>query len=97
MFIKESNIFSKWFDNLKDLQAKARINKRILRVKENNNLGDCKNVGEGVFELRIDFGGGYRIYFAYRGLEIILLLCGGDKSSQQKDIEKAKIINKKEL
>jgi putative addiction module killer protein len=55
-------------------------------------LGDCKNVGGEIFELRLDFGAGYRIYFAYRGTKIILLLCGGDKSSQQNDIEKQKLL-----
>jgi len=80
--------FTQWLDSLKDRKARAKIKLRLDRV-EQGILGDFKSVGEGVFELRIDYGGGYRIYFAQVGLTIILLLCGGDKSSQKQDIKQA--------
>ncbi|QLE50680.1 type II toxin-antitoxin system RelE/ParE family toxin [Nostoc sp. C057] len=82
------NIFDEWLDSLRDRRAKAKIRARIDRV-EDGNLGDCKSVGEGVFELRIDYGPGYRIYFAQEGITIIILLCGGDKSTQKQDVDKA--------
>ena len=85
--------FAKWLKRLKDPDAKSRINLRIRRIALTGNLGDYKPVGDGVCELRIDYGPGYRMYFAQRGKEIILLLIGGDKSSQQRDIKKAKEIN----
>jgi putative addiction module killer protein len=81
--------FSSWFDALRDRGASARIQKRLDRV-ELGNLGDYRSVGEGVFELRIDYGPGYRIYFAQTDLVVILLLCGGDKRSQDRDILQAK-------
>jgi putative addiction module killer protein len=81
--------FSDWFNRLKDVQAKLKVTKRLTRV-ELGNFGDYKSVGDGVFELRIDYGPGYRIYFAQVGSVIYLLLCGGDKQSQQQDIKKAK-------
>jgi putative addiction module killer protein len=81
--------FECWLDALRDRQASARIKKRLDRV-ELGNLGDFKPVGEGVMELRIDFGPGYRVYFAQLGAIIILLLCGGDKSTQDQDILRAK-------
>jgi putative addiction module killer protein len=79
---------------LRDVNARARINLRIDRVSLTDNLGDAKAVGEGVGELKIDYGPGYRLYFAKRGAMIVLLLAGGDKSSQQKDIEQARKLNK---
>ncbi|MEH2314777.1 MAG: type II toxin-antitoxin system RelE/ParE family toxin [Nostoc sp.] len=82
------NIFDEWLDSLRDRRAKAKIRARLDRV-EDGNLGDCKSVGEGVFELRIDYGSGYRIYFGQEGITIIILLCGGDKSTQERDIGKA--------
>ncbi len=81
--------FESWFLRLKDRAARFRIQARIDRL-ELGNLGDFKSVGSGVFELRVDYGPGYRIYFARRGDELVILLCGGDKSSQSRDIEKAK-------
>ena len=93
MIIEKTDIYEEWFGKLKNLAARIRIIKRLERI-ENNNFGDVKSVGDGIYEIRIDFGCGYRIYFSYKNKVIILLLCGGDKSTQQKDIEKAKIINK---
>ncbi|WP_242046455.1 type II toxin-antitoxin system RelE/ParE family toxin [Cylindrospermum sp. FACHB-282] len=81
--------FYNWFDSLRDRKVKAKIRARLDRVEEGN-LGDYKSLGDGVYELRIDYGSGYRIYFSQEGLTIIILLCGGDKSTQEKDIEKAK-------
>jgi len=80
--------FEGWLDTLRDRQARARIKKRLDRITLGN-LGDFKPVGEGVMELRIDYGLGYRIYFAQSGATIILLLCGGDKSTQNQDILRA--------
>lgn len=81
--------FSSWLYLLRDREAKARIRKRLDRI-ELGNLGDYRSVGEGVFEFRIDYGSGYRVYFAQIDLLIILLLYGGDKSTQERDIIKAK-------
>jgi putative addiction module killer protein len=81
--------FETWMRSLRDKQTKARILTRIDRVRLGN-FGDCESVGEGVYELRIHFGPGYRVYFGLQGAEIILLLCGGDKSTQTRDIEMAK-------
>lgn len=86
--LEKTELFLKWYQSLKDNSAKQRIFSRLLRV-ELGNLGDVKPVGEGVFEIRIVCGPGYRIYYAMKGQTIILLLSGGDKSTQQKDIEKA--------
>jgi len=81
--------YEEWIDSLRDSKAISQIDKRLRRVKLGN-LGDYCSVGEGVFELRIDYGPGYRIYFGQIGLTIVLLLCGGDKSTQKQDISKAK-------
>lgn len=81
--------FADWLDSLRDTNAKAKIISRLNRVTAGN-LGDYRSVGEGVCELRIKYGPGYRIYFGLRGLTIVLLLCGGDKSTQDQDIQKAK-------
>ena len=80
--------FDAWFGSLKDKQAVRRIQARIDRA-EDGNFGDCEPVGEGVSEMRIHCGPGYRVYFTKRGIEIIVLLAGGDKSSQSKDIKTA--------
>ena len=87
--VRQTETFRKWERKLKDQEAKALIAARILRVV-NGLLGDVSPVGEGVSELRIHYGPGYRIYFRQRGEEIIILLCGGDKSSQDQDIKLAK-------
>jgi len=80
-----TKVFDEWFEALRDKQAARRIQARIDRAEEGN-FGDCKSVGEGVSEMRIHFGPGYRVYFAQRGLEIVILLAGGDKSTQDNDI-----------
>ena len=81
--------FASWFKKLLDRQAKARIQARIDRL-EQGHFGDVEPVGNGVNELRVFYGPGYRIYFARRSSVVVILLTGGDKSSQSKDIEKAK-------
>lgn len=86
-------LFDRWFQRLRDRKAAARVQARIDRA-EAGNLGDCKPVGGGVSEMRIDYGPGYRVYFVQRGLELIILLAGGDKGSQAKDIEAAKALAK---
>ena len=88
-----SGIFDRWLRALRDPQARARINARILRLAYGN-VGDAKPVGAGVSELRIDYGPGYRVYFSQRGSVVVLLLCGGDKSTQRKDIERARFLAK---
>ncbi len=86
--IRKTELFAKWLDNLRDIQAKARVFVRIERLASGN-AGDVKSVGEGVSEMRIDYGPGYRVYFIKRGSELIILLAGGDKSSQSRDIKAA--------
>jgi putative addiction module killer protein len=81
--------FLDWLNSIKDQITRLRIRRRLDRL-ELGNFGDCEPVGEGVSELRLFFGSGYRIYFAEQDEEIIILLCGGDKSSQKKDIKTAK-------
>jgi putative addiction module killer protein len=81
--------FRRWLDSLKDIRVKARIQARILRL-EFGNLRDHRFVGQGVHELRLDFGPGYRVYFGLDDNTLVLLLLGGDKSSQQGDIQKAR-------
>lgn len=83
--IYTSHIFDNWFAELKDKQAARRIQVRIDRA-EDGNFGDCKPVGSGVSEMRIHFGPGYRLYFTQQGTDIVILLAGGDKSTQAKDI-----------
>jgi putative addiction module killer protein len=86
--IRKTEHFAKWLDNLRDIQAKARVLIRIERLASGN-AGDVKPVGEGVSEMRINYGPGYRVYFIQRGSELIILLAGGDKSSQSRDIKSA--------
>ena len=83
-----TELFDGWFADLRDQQAKRRIQVRIDRA-EDGNFGDTAPVGEGVSEMRIHYGPGYRVYFTQRGLEIVILLAGGDKSTQPKDIKTA--------
>lgn len=89
--VLRSDAFDKWLSKLKDAKGKARIVARI-RSAELGNLGDIKSVGDGISEMRIHYGPGYRVYFTRRGRLLILLLIGGDKSSQKRDIKKAKAL-----
>lgn len=82
-------VFSEWFAELVDRNAHARVADRIDRVEEGN-FGDCKSLGGGLFELRIKYGPGYRVYYGMIGQTCILLLCGGDKRKQSADIERAR-------
>jgi putative addiction module killer protein len=91
--IKETELFSKWLLKLKDTRAKVSILRRIKRITQGN-FGDHKSVGDNVSELRITTGAGYRVYYTKRGEQIVILLIGGDKSTQSKDIEKAKALVK---
>lgn len=81
-------VITEWLERLRDVRAKARIVARINRLKAGN-FGDCKPVRDGVSELRVDHGPGYRVYFGVVGSQVVLLLCGGDKRSQDADIDKA--------
>ena len=88
MEVRKTQTFSKWIDGLRDFRARARILVRIERLTVGN-PGDVEPIGEGVSELRIHYGPGYRVYFKQEGQEIIILLAGGDKRSQPRDIKKA--------
>ena len=89
--IQKSGTFNKWLETFKDTVGRARILDRIDRVRDGN-FGDTKPVGDGVFELRFSFSPGYRVYYIRQGDTVVILLCGGDKSSQDKDIKRAKRI-----
>ncbi|MEH8029383.1 type II toxin-antitoxin system RelE/ParE family toxin [Gallibacterium anatis] len=91
--IKSTETFDKWLDNLKDLRVRAKIQVRIKRLQLGN-FGDVKPIGEGLSELRITEGKGYRLYLKNQNGVIVILLCGGDKSTQKADIEKAKSLAK---
>lgn len=86
--IRKTKTFAKWLDGLRDMRARARVQVRIERLGTGN-AGDAKSVGEGVSEMRIDYGPGYRVYFTKRGSEVIVLLAGGDKRTQDADIRTA--------
>ncbi|WP_457298693.1 type II toxin-antitoxin system RelE/ParE family toxin [Phyllobacterium sp. P5_D12] len=86
---QETEAFSSWFKHLRDIRARARINQRLRRFMAGN-PGDVKPVGEGVSELRVNYGPGYRVYFLERGDVIVILLCGGNKNTQDRDIKAAK-------
>lgn len=92
--ILTTEVFDTWFAGLKDKQAARRVQSRIDRA-EDGNLGDCESVGEGVSEMRIHYGPGYRVYFVQRGIEIVILLAGGNKATQAKDIKTAVEIARK--
>lgn len=84
-------VFEKWLSDLRDRQTRSRILTRLSHVQEGN-FGDHKSVGDGVSELRFAFGPGYRVYYTRRGNVVVIMLCGGDKGSQQGDIRKAKAL-----
>ncbi|WP_028321094.1 type II toxin-antitoxin system RelE/ParE family toxin [Desulfatiglans anilini] len=86
--IRKTEAFAKWLDGLRDLRGRARIQVRIERLATGN-PGDVRPVGEGVSELRIDYGPGYRVYYTHRGQALVMLLAGGDKRTQAGDIEAA--------
>jgi len=94
-FIEKTEEFDKWLRKLKDLRAKAKILFRIQKIENEEHFGDCEPVGNGIRELKIDYAKGYRIYFKELDGKIIILLVGGEKSTQQQDIEKAKEILKR--
>lgn len=93
MNISRTEIFAKWLKKLKDRRAKAIILNHIDNM-ENGKIGNTKSVGDGIYEKKIDYGPGYRLYYCQQNKDWILLLCGGDKSTQQDDINQAKEIRK---
>ena len=86
--IRQTETYADWFDSLRDREARARIDVRIRRLSLGN-PGDVRPIGSGVSELRIDYGPGYRVYFVQRGPMLIILLAGGDKRTQERDIKRA--------
>jgi len=92
---EKTSEFDKWIRKLKDIRAKSKILFRIQKLETDEHFGDCKSVGDGISEMRINYAKGYRIYFKEKDNKIVILLIGGDKSSQQMDIEKAKKIWKR--
>jgi putative addiction module killer protein len=86
--VRQTAVFRSWLRRLKDSNAVARIVARVWQM-EQGNFGDNRSVGAGVMELRVDYGPGYRLYYVNRGAEIVILLCGGDKRTQQQDIRRA--------
>lgn len=86
--IRKTETYAQWLDSLRDIHARARVQVRVERLASGN-AGDVRPVGEGVSELRIDYGPGYRVYFAMRGRKIVILLAGGDKRTQTADIRTA--------
>ena len=93
--IEKTDEFGKWLRKLKDLRAKAKILFRIQKIVTDEHFGDCEPVGNGIRELKIDYAKGYRVYFKELNGRIIILIIGGDKSTQQRDIERAKEILKR--
>lgn len=93
--VRQTETFTAWLKDLRDLRGKAKILARIQRL-EDGNAGDVAPVGDGISEMRVHFGPGYRVYYVSRGSAIVLLLCGGDKGSQARDIEAAKRLAREE-
>jgi len=93
--IEKTDEFDKWLRKLKDLRAKAKILFRIQKIETDEHFGDCEPVGDSIRELKIDYAKGYKVYFKESDGKIIILLIGGDKSTQQRDIDKAKEILKR--
>jgi putative addiction module killer protein len=94
MTVVETRPFADWMAGLKDLKTRARIAERLRRVAASGSLGDYKDIGDGVGELRFHFGPGYRVYFCRRGAVTVILLSGGDKGSQSRNIKAAKALAK---
>ena len=92
IIIEKTTEFDKWLKKLKDIRVKSKIFFRIQKLETDEHFGDCKPVGEGINEMRINYAKGYRIYFKEKGNKIIIFIIGGDKSTQQKYIKKAKKI-----
>jgi len=92
---EKTSEFDKWIRKLKDIRAISKILFRIQKLETDGHFGDCKSVGDGINEMRINYAKGYRIYFKEKDNKIVILLIGGDKSGQQMDIEKAKKIWKR--
>lgn len=90
--IDKTTEFDKWIRKLRDIRAKSRILFRIQKLETDEHFGDCKPVGDGISEMRINYAKGYRVYFKEKGNKIIVLLVGGEKSTQQMDIKRAKEI-----
>ena len=88
MEIRKTEVYAKWLDGLRDLRARARVLARVERLAAGN-PGDVEPVGEGVSELRINYGPGYRVYYKQQGRELVILLAGGDKSTQSRDVKTA--------
>lgn len=91
MRVLRTDVFASWLKDLRDKIARAKILTRIDRL-EDGNPGNFRSLGDGIFEMKIDFGPGYRVYYIQRGHQIVVLLCGGDKSTQAKDIRHAKAL-----
>lgn len=92
IIIEKTFEFDKWFRKLNDIRAKSKILFRIQKLETDEHFGDCKPVGDGISEMRINYAKGYRVYWKEKDHKIVILLIGGEKSTQQKDIEKAKKI-----
>ena len=90
MIVRETETFAKWLKTLKDAIARRQINSRLARIASTGNFGDFASVGGGISELRIHVGAGYRVYYTLREGKVVLLLCGGDKGSQDRDIRRAR-------
>ena len=91
--VLQTEAFRRWLDRLQDARAVVSVTRRLERVQRGN-LGDVRSVGSGVSEMRISYGPGYRLYFVRRGADIIVLLCGGDKGSQARDVQRAQRLAK---
>lgn len=89
--VRQTDEFRNWLRNLRDNKAAARIGSRLRRL-EQGNPGDVKSLGSGLLEMRVDYGPGYRVYYVRRAAIIVVLLCGGDKRTQQRDIKRAQIL-----
>jgi putative addiction module killer protein len=91
LIVQQTDVFTEWLSALRDRAARTRIEVRVVRLGQGN-PGKIRNLGGGLSEMKIDFGPGYRVYFTQRGSELVVLLCGGDKSSQSKDIALARTL-----